>query len=136
MNKLKDQFAYVGRLWLSPETRQIFATAFGRIAEMVVETLRLVWLLFCLVCLMAVWSGAGARKALTTLVELPARFAARKAARQAERQRQEPVSPVASAKQMLASVGTNGAAFAIAKAKAQLGIETKSAIADPDRQLS
>jgi len=120
MNKLKDQFSLVGHLLLGAETRDILAAAVGRIAAIATEVLRLLWMLLCLTFLIFLWGGAGTRKAIATLGSLPEKLA--------DRQPKEKVDLVASTKQALSSVGTNGAAFAIAKAKSQLGIETEPAI--------
>jgi len=126
MNKLKDQFAQVGRLLFGTETRDILIAAVQRLAAIAVEMLRLGWMLLCLTFLVFLWGGAAMRRAVDTIATLPARLAERAA--QAEQQPQEKVDLVTSTKQVLSHVSTNGAAFAIAQAKSQLGIETDSVI--------
>jgi hypothetical protein len=127
MNKLKDQFAHVGRLLFGAETRDIFTAAVQRFIAIVVETLRLGWMLFCLTFLIFIWGGVATRRAVDAIATLPARLAERE-----ERQPKEKVDLVASTKQALSAVGTNGAAFAIAQAKSQLGIEADPAILKSD----
>lgn len=136
MNKLKDQFALVGRLLFGVETRDILTATVQRLVAIGVETLRLGWMLFCLTFLIFVWGGAATRRAVDAIVTLPTRLA-----QQAERAKQQPpekVDLVASTKQALSAVSTNGAAFAIAQAKSQLGLDTDPTMLTPesDQQTS
>jgi hypothetical protein len=133
MNKLKDQFTLVGRLLFGTETREIFIAALQRLLAIVVETLRLGWMLFCLTFLIFVWGGAATRRAVDAIATLPERLAEQaERAELAKRQPKEKIDLVTSTKQALSAVSTNGAALAIAKAKAQLGIETDPVLLTPD----
>ncbi len=133
MNKLKDQFARVGRLLFGTETREIFVAATQRLLAIVGETLRLGWMLFCLTFLIFIWGGAATRRAVDAIATLPERLAERaERAELAKRQPKEKIDLMASTKQALSAVGTNGAAIAIAKAKSQLGIDADPAILKPD----
>lgn len=139
MNKLKDQFAQVGRLLFGAETRNIFAAAGQRLLAIVVETLRLGWMLFCLIFLVFVWGGAATRRAVDAIATLPERLAERaERAALAKQQPKEKVDLVASTKQVLVDVSTNGAAFAIAQAKSQLGLDADAAVltSNTDQNLS
>ncbi|MDC0834117.1 hypothetical protein AY599_10860 [Leptolyngbya valderiana BDU 20041] len=112
MNKLKTQFATVGELVFSPNTGETYSKAFQLTWNIVKETALLLWMMFCLVFLIFVWGWGYATQI------------GRNAKVWYENQeRRDHENLFNEAGKALLSASSSGTAFAIDRAKEQLGIE-------------
>lgn len=112
MQKLKTQFATVGELLFSSDTRDTYAKTLSLTGSIVKETLTLFWMVFCLVFLIFVWGWQYAQQI------------GRNAKIWYENQeRRDSEHLFGEFSKAFLTAGTSGTTFAIAQAKDQLGIQ-------------